>query len=334
MVDLPESVLLSTNYWIALILQKNQPPPSGACKYGLVEKCVWLDEKGTWKYRDSGTAPVDFASPSFEDLSWKQGQAEFGFGDPKDRKEATVIEKGHTAYYFRKEITISDATCYRSLPATLHILYDDGFIVYVNGREVLRRNLPSGPVTSSTWATTWSKTEWFYDEIETTVPLKMLSEGRNVIAVEVHQFEQDATYEYDLSFDMFIELTKALNCKSQLPSSVPSQRTCKELGRHFKSRVDSGICMSSMYPGNGTCLPATSYQSAWWTCREIGARLCTADELRSGRRTSWGFHRCMGSAKAMWTSSECTHGHEGLGFRSSSCSFHDELLSTRCCADT
>ena len=55
------------------------------------------------------------------------------------------------AYYFRKLINIPDPSVYSSF--TFNVERDDGYVVYVNGVEVGRNNLPEGAVTYGTIAT-------------------------------------------------------------------------------------------------------------------------------------------------------------------------------------
>jgi len=81
----------------------------------------------------------------------------------------------------------------------IRLLRDDGAIVYFNGREVARSNMPSGTVSNSTLATSTvnSPEEDFYYGYS--VPAATLAEGSNVIAVEIHQASLTSS---DASFDL------------------------------------------------------------------------------------------------------------------------------------
>ena len=148
----------------------------------------------TWSWLDGRTAaPADWATTA--DVSgWAQGAAELGFGDGG---EATLLPSGGLTYYFRRTVTIDDVSGITAL--RLGLIRDDGAAVYVNGVEVLRSNLPTGPLTASTRATTGlsgtAETTW----VEADVPVSVLRAGVNVIAVEVHQ---NATSSSDVSFDL------------------------------------------------------------------------------------------------------------------------------------
>jgi hypothetical protein len=72
-----------------------------------------------------------------------------------------------------------------ALGYSLGIKRDDGAVVYLNGREVFRTNMPEGPVSYSTLAFEASddgqQIQWIY-----LVP-ELFHAGANVLAVEVHQ---------------------------------------------------------------------------------------------------------------------------------------------------
>src|SRR5256885_1350218 len=80
---------------------------------------------------------------SLNDGTWKSGPAELGYGDGD---EATVVSFGSDANnkfittYFRDSFTVSDPSLVTSL--TMRVLRDDGAVVYLNGTEVFRTNMP------------------------------------------------------------------------------------------------------------------------------------------------------------------------------------------------
>ena len=84
----------------------------------------------------------------------------------------------------------------------MRAVIDDGAVVYLNGTEVWRFNLPTGTITSTTRATTFmggaDESKWR----TATLPVSALRAGNNVIAVEVHNDQPSSS---DLS--MNLELT-------------------------------------------------------------------------------------------------------------------------------
>jgi len=166
---------------------------------------ILLERGSVWKYLDDGsnqgTAWVD---SDFDDSSWKNGAAELGYGDGD---EATVISYGSnssnkfTTCYFRHnfDVNLSDASPY----ILLQLLRDDGAVVYLNGREILRSNMPNGTityVTRSAGTVAGSAEDVFYEFL---IPSENLLDGSNVLAVSVHQrsaSSSDVSFNLELSF--------------------------------------------------------------------------------------------------------------------------------------
>lgn len=150
----------------------------------------------TWKYLDNGSNQgTAWISPTFDDASWAAGPGELGFGDGG---EATVITRGPSAsyitFYFRHAFHLSNAGAISAMQLSLR--RDDGAVVYLNGTEVFRSNMPTGPIN---YLTTTSVADDDGDEIFTSVvsPAALVS-GDNVLAVEIHQSGSNSS---DVSFD-------------------------------------------------------------------------------------------------------------------------------------
>ena len=158
-----------------------------------------------WRYDDSGKdLGVAWRDPDFDDSGWAQGRAELGYGDAgSGNPEATVLSYGgnssskHLAYYFRKTIRVPADGRVRLL--VLGVVADDGCAVYLGGEEIHRYNLPPGEPTFQTRAqrsvSGASEHQWRLVAIDAS----RLKEGRNTIAVEVHQSSPTSS---DLSFDL------------------------------------------------------------------------------------------------------------------------------------
>ena len=158
-----------------------------------------------WKHLANGSNQgTNWSAANFNDEAWASGPAELGYGDTADgRPEATVISFGpnvnakYITTYFRRKFVVSNSWTITNL--TLGLLRDDGGIVYLNGVEVFRSNLPNGPVNFSTLATnaTDDGTVFFTNRVNPA----LLVEGTNVLAVEIHQQSAAST---DISFDLYL----------------------------------------------------------------------------------------------------------------------------------
>jgi hypothetical protein len=152
-------------------------------------------EGSTWKYEASGTdLKTAWLSPSYNDGSWLSGPAKLGYGDGGEK---TLIASSpvRSCYYFRHAFTVIDPANYSNLG--LRIIKDDGAVVYLNGNEVARLNMPTGTITYGMWASSASEYSW-----EALMIGNYLVPGRNVLAVEVHQGNSTSS---DLALDL--ELT-------------------------------------------------------------------------------------------------------------------------------
>lgn len=159
-----------------------------------------INSGSLWSYDDSGEdLGTAWKEVDFDDSAWAFGQGKFGYGDGN---EATTLDFGgdpdnkHITYYFRKRFNVTNAADFDVL--NLNILRDDGAIVYINGTEVARTNMPTGAVDYLTLASSavgGADEDTFFDfELE-----NVLQEGENVIAVEVHQANPGSS---DLGFDL------------------------------------------------------------------------------------------------------------------------------------
>ena len=71
----------------------------------------------------------------------------------------------------------------------MNVKRDDGAVVYLNGVEAARFNMPAGDVNYLT--TTPNASDDGANFWPATVPTSLLVEGTNVIAVEIHQTNPD-----------------------------------------------------------------------------------------------------------------------------------------------
>ena len=176
---------------------------------------ILISEGSSWKYLDDGSNQETFwQNLSYDDSAWSTGNSQLGYGDGD---ENTVISYGdtssnkHICYYFRKIIDITNPSSNTGLK--ISILRDDGAVVYINGVEVIRSNMPSGDIYYNTFAASTvsgSNEDTFY---EYQIPSTTLNTGQNIVAIEIHQRSQSSS---DVSFDFKLEFTE-LNSFKKVP---------------------------------------------------------------------------------------------------------------------
>ena len=160
-----------------------------------------ISKFSSWKYNDLGVdlSLTNWVDSAFNDSTWQFGDAILGYGNSN---ETTTVSFGdsannkHITTYLRHTFNSQDVTKFDSL--IFHVLRDDGVVVYVNGQEVFRQNMPGGTIGFNTTASSAvggaNETTYFRTAVANT-----LINGRNVIAVELHQAAATSS---DLSFDM------------------------------------------------------------------------------------------------------------------------------------
>ena len=154
-----------------------------------------------WRYLDNGSdAGAAWSSPAFNDAAWASGPGQLGYGDGDEATVLTAAAAGGThpiTTYFRHAFTVADPT--RFVDLEVKLLVDDGALVYLNGAEVVRQNLPAGAVDSKTLAS--ASISGTAENAFTTyrISAKHLTGGTNVLAVEVHQSAANSS---DLGFDL------------------------------------------------------------------------------------------------------------------------------------
>ncbi len=172
-----------------------------------------------WRFLDDNTAPAEgWKEQDFDDAHWKSGPARLGYGDPAQ----TVVGFGpngaskYVTTYFRHSFEIPAQSTFQSL--VLSLVVDDGAVVYLNGQEVVRRNMPDGPISKDTLANVTvgapAETQFF----SYTLDPALLVAGSNLIAVEVHQVSPSSS---DLGFDLALEGSVPSVTSSQTVTYTP-----------------------------------------------------------------------------------------------------------------
>ena len=146
----------------------------------------------TWKYYDKGAAPSNWTATSFNDNGWASGQAPLGYGMTGVKTTVSYgpnVSSKYPTTYFRKTIKL-ESTPTRSDIFLLNYQIDDGFVVYVNGREAGRFQMPSGNITFNSFASSYAGDEPLTGTIE--ISSSLFKSGDNVIAVEIHNNKADS----------------------------------------------------------------------------------------------------------------------------------------------
>jgi len=154
-----------------------------------------------WRYWDVGSEPDStWYQPGYQDAGWAAGPAQLGYGDGD---EQTVVSYGpdpeqkYPTTYFRAVFQSPEGFLPTSLQGRL--LCDDGAIIYLNGAEIYRVNMPAGPGSYGTYAVAAVDGAGEASFATFSIPTWLFLTGTNVLAAEVHQNTSNSD---DLSFAM------------------------------------------------------------------------------------------------------------------------------------
>ena len=207
-----------------------EPPPTGTSKDNSTAGInIDIDNPApttkiafgsVWNYHAANSAPanspvgVDWKQPAYSmTAAWNTGASpvngagKYGFS----ASQATCLPSGqtpictpaagskYTAYYFRKTVSFTAAELSTTFYAIqLNMLRDDGIVVYINGTERYRNNMPAGTPSYATLASA-NVTPGAAEAVSTNLSTSFFTAGTNTIAVEVHLRSATSA---DMSFDM------------------------------------------------------------------------------------------------------------------------------------
>jgi hypothetical protein len=145
-----------------------------------LRELVLVKPGSEWRFWDRGEAPAgNWRSLEFNDERWQHGAAAFG----SRGAVATRLNVRDKDFYFRHTFEIDDVSFYRSL--TLRLAQAQGAVVYLNGREVDRVNLPAGDLERKARATRTLTGLEGRAFISKALDPSWLKKGKNVLAAEV-----------------------------------------------------------------------------------------------------------------------------------------------------
>jgi len=204
-----------------------------------------LFSKGTtWYYYDSGSLNgINWQSADYSTSSWKNGSAPLGYG--KDGLKTTINygssdNNKYPTYYFRRQVTLSKTPDNNDI-FTLDFTVDDGLIVYVNGTEAGRYNMPSGDVKFNTYASTYAPGN--PDNGQLTLSARLFHQGTNIIAVEVHNNSansSDIYWDASLSWQSTSDVSDfySTNPEIDLPTGTVNLMACYEAKTDEEMRAE------------------------------------------------------------------------------------------------
>jgi predicted phosphodiesterase len=190
---------------------------------------------------------TDFRSKDFDDSAWSTGTSPFGYPATVSVPAAfgpvsggtTLAVNGGTprnVYYFRKTFTVNEIAAIKSL--TVSTAVDDGYVLYLNGHEIKRVNMPSannyGAITATTdpsAAITIAGSAAGSAVWDATAFRPYLVVGTNVLAAHVHNKNSDG--------DIYFGLSLSAGFDESLVKTGPDAKLPKQVNVHLGENAAS-----------------------------------------------------------------------------------------------
>ncbi len=160
-----------------------------------------------WKYSDQGlNLGTNWSQPGYDDSTWSQGAGRLGYNvvglTTPTVGYGTDTNNEYITTYFRRTFVVTNNVSYTNLSVRLNRI--DGSVVWLNGQELYRVNMPTGTITYQTKASTPLNENGDFPNTyyPTSLPIAPLPAGTNVIAVEIHKGSQSSQSSPGISFDL------------------------------------------------------------------------------------------------------------------------------------
>ena len=187
----------------------NLAPPARA-KKGLSPEGTPLVRPGEkWRlWRGKTSPPAGWNTRAFDASAWEHLPSGFGYGtNPAELKTVTtrlddMKQDRYLSIFVRAKFNISDPSRARKL--ILKVAFDDGFVAFLNGKEVVREGLGGNPPgfrqgASATVADAVEK------QFDLTPHLSKLRAGENLLALQGHNVNTSSS-DFVLSPSLFAVL--------------------------------------------------------------------------------------------------------------------------------
>ena len=177
---------------------------------GAVRPCFGAEIFGngsSWRFFKGTAAPsapdaTAWRTSGFDDTAWLTGVASFYYGDPFSGTLLDDMYGRYSTVFLRKRFDVFNPAEIQSL--TLNAACDDGFICWINGKEVTRFNVGAGEISFDGLATTPVNPDpAVFNDYPITDPRSVLVAGSNLLAIQLLNTSltsSDIVWDASLSF--------------------------------------------------------------------------------------------------------------------------------------
>jgi hypothetical protein len=161
---------------------------------------IVIEKHSKWHYMAGQHPGTNWMKPEYNVSNWPEAEAGFGFGDNDDRTVLSNMNSNYTTVYIRRNFEVEQADTVAEIGVI--ISYDDAFIAYLNGKEVVRAGVGAGSGRNARNIkrhNAGGRYNYFaFKDFE-----KHLQNGVNVIAIEGHNKDLESS---DFTLDPYLIL--------------------------------------------------------------------------------------------------------------------------------
>lgn len=145
--------------------------------------------------------PAEWMTAGFDTTGWDEARAQIGYGDGD---ETTVLEGQPRTVYLRTEFRADDVDELSHL--ALDLTLDDAIVVWINGVAVHRENINEEEIGHHTPARIERSAPREDTPVRRLIMADALQDGRNLMAVQVHQSPRSVDMSFDLTLSGWVQL--------------------------------------------------------------------------------------------------------------------------------
>ncbi|TMQ01901.1 MAG: hypothetical protein E6L09_01335 [Verrucomicrobia bacterium] len=208
---------------------------------------VLFPTNASWKFfkgitEASAPDPAAWRRADFDDSAWGTSTAPFYYDSDTSASGYTGntplndMRGGYTCLFLRKSFELTNAAEISELQ--LDALSDDGFIAWINGREVGRFNMPAGDVSFNGSASAALAEPVPFQKITLSDPAVYLVPGANLIAVQAcnSSLSNSSDFVIEVSLSYFVDTTAPVMA-NVIPAGAATLRRLSSIEVDFSEPV-------------------------------------------------------------------------------------------------
>lgn len=155
-----------------------------------------------WDYLAGSHPPEKWTTVAYipeESSGWKSGTVSLGYGDSDDVTELKDMKDKYSVVYARTDFELAPGAREKIGELGLSISYDDGFIAYLNGHEVLRVGVETGRGADVKKVKSHEADGYEYFDLKDAIPY--LTTDDNILSIEGHNDNANSS---DFTLDPYL----------------------------------------------------------------------------------------------------------------------------------